>query len=168
MKLQSCQNELINKILEVQKNIVVVLYNGSSVELPWADDVNSILEMYLAGEGTGEATIDLLYGYANPCGRLPESFPLKMEQNPSYLYYPGDGKKAEYREGIFVGYRYYDKKKIPVRYPFGYGLSYTTFEYSNLRIDKNDMTDKDNITVKVYTTNTGNMLGFHERELDIQ
>lgn len=159
MKLPLCQNELINKILEVQKNTVVVLYNGSSIELPWADDVNGVLEMYLAGEATGEATVDLLYGEANPCGRLPESFPYKLEDNPSYLFFHGDGKKVEYKEGVYVGYRYYDKKKMGVRYPFGYGLSYTTFEYSNLRIDKTDMEDKDIITVKVDITNTGKLAG---------
>lgn len=159
MRLPECQNRLIEKVLEVQSHTVVVLHNGSPVELPWADQVAGILEMYLGGQGVGAATAALLYGKANPCGRLPESFPLKLEDNPSYLNFPGNGEKVVYNEGIFVGYRYYDTKKMAVRYPFGYGLSYTTFDYSHLQIEKKTMSDEETITVKVDITNSGKRAG---------
>jgi beta-glucosidase len=90
-----------------------------------------ILEMYLGGQGVGEATDQLLYGEVNPSGHLAESFPLHLEDNPSYLFFPGDGHTARYAEGVFVGYRYYDTKKLPVRWAFGHGLSYTTFAYDH-------------------------------------
>ncbi len=95
----------------VQPNTVVVLHNGSPVECPWAESVNAVLEMYLGGQGVGAAADALLYGDANPSGRLPETFPYQLEDNPSHLNFPGDGKNVEYAEGVFVGYRYYDKKK---------------------------------------------------------
>ena len=102
---------------------------------------------------------DILFGKVNPSGRLPETFPKKLEDNPSYLSYIGEGDMVEYREGIFVGYRYYDKKKMDVLFPFGYGLSYTAFDYSNLRVDKKKFKDTDTVTVTVDVTNTGKMAG---------
>lgn len=170
MSLPKCQNYLIEKICEVQPNTVVVLHNGSPVEMPWADKVKGILEVYLGGQAVGLASVDVLYGNANPCGKLAETFPVKLEDNPSYLNFPGEGDKVEYREGIFVGYRYYDKKKMDVLFPFGFGLSYTTFSYSNLQIHKaGDTTvisespltvkDTDTVTVTVDITNTGTVPG---------
>lgn len=159
MKLPDCQNKLIQRIAEVQKNIIVVLYNGSPVEMPWADNVNAILEMYLGGEGVGAATDALLYGEANPCGRLPESFPYQLEDNPSYLNFPGDGGKVNYGEGVYVGYRYYEKKKQKVRWPFGHGLSYTEFCYSNMQLSSDHMKDNETISVTVEVTNKGKCPG---------
>lgn len=159
MRLPECQNSLIEKVAQIQPHTVVVLHNGSPIELPWADQVAGILEMYLGGQGVGDATAALLYGAANPCGRLPESFPFKLEDNPSYLNFPGNGEQVAYKEGIFVGYRYYDTKKMAVRYPFGYGLSYTQFDYSNLCLEKKTMTDEDRIIVKVNVTNSGTRQG---------
>ena len=127
MRLPECQDRLIARVAAVQPNTVVVLHNGSPVECPWAESVNAVLEMYLGGQGVGAAADALLYGDANPSGRLPETFPYQLEDNPSHLNFPGDGKNVEYAEGVFVGYRYYDKKKMAVRWPFGHGLSYTTF-----------------------------------------
>lgn len=159
MQLPACQNELIRRIAAVQKNTVVVLHNGSPVELPWADDVSAILEMYLGGEGVGEATHALLYGDANPSGRLAETFPMKLAHNPSALNFPGDGKTVHYAEGIFVGYRYYTAKEIPVRYPFGHGLSYTSFAYSNLRLSAPLLEEDGSIIASVDVTNTGSRPG---------
>lgn len=159
MRMPDCQNELISKVAEVQPNTVVVLHNGSPVEMPWVNEVKGIVEAYLGGQAVGGAVCDILFGKVNPSAKLPESFPLKLEDNPSYLFYPGEKDKVEYREGIFVGYRYYDSKKMEVLFPFGHGLSYTTFAYSNLSVDKEQMKDTDVMTVSVDVTNTGNMAG---------
>lgn len=159
MRMPDCQNHLIEEVLKVQPNTVIVLHNGSPVEMPWADQVKGILEVYLGGQAVGAAAINLLYGKANPCGKLAETIPLRLEDNPSYLNFPGDGKKVHYQEGLYVGYRYYDKKKMPVRYPFGYGLSYTTFEYKDLKLDKETMKDTDTLTVTLTVKNTGDRAG---------
>lgn len=159
MAMPDCQNELIEKIAEVQPNTVVVLHNGSPVEMPWVDKVKGIVETYLGGQAVGGAVCDILFGKVNPSAKLPETFPFRLEDNPSYLSYIGEGDMVEYREGIFVGYRYYDKKKMDVLFPFGYGLSYTTFEYSNLTVDKEQMKDTDSLRVTVDVTNTGSVAG---------
>ncbi|MEN6472120.1 MAG: glycoside hydrolase family 3 C-terminal domain-containing protein [Clostridiaceae bacterium] len=159
MRLPACQNELIRRVAEANPNTVVVLHNGSPVEMPWVNDVKAIVEAYLGGQAVGKATLSILFGDANPSGKLPETFPLKLEDNPSYLFYGGEKDVVEYREGVFVGYRYYDKKKMEVLFPFGHGLSYTTFEYSNLRVDKTSLTDNDTLTVSVDVKNTGGVFG---------
>lgn len=159
MRMPDCQNELIEKVAAVQPNTIVVLHNGSPVEMPWVNKVKGIVEAYLGGQAVGGAVCDILFGRVNPSAKLPETFPLKLEDNPSYLSYIGEGDMVEYHEGIFVGYRYYDKKKMDVLFPFGYGLSYTTFAYSNLRVDKESMKDTDTMTVSVDVTNTGKMAG---------
>ncbi len=159
MQMPDSQNRLIEAIAKVQPNIVVVLHNGSPVEMPWLSQVKGVLEAYLGGEAVGEAEYNILYGKVNPSGKLAESFPICLEDNPSYLYYGGEGDVVEYREGVFVGYRYYDKKKMEVLFPFGHGLSYTTFEYSNLKLDKDKMTDKEKLSVSVDVTNTGTVEG---------
>jgi beta-glucosidase len=137
----------------------VVLHNGSPVEMPWIHRVKAVLEMYLGGQGVGQATVELLYGEANPCGKLAESFPIKLEDNPSHLFFAGNREVSEYREGVFVGYRYYDKKKTDVLFPFGHGMSYTKFEYSNLQIDKNAIKDTETLCVSIDITNIGERAG---------
>ena len=127
--------------------------------MPWADQVKGILEVYLGGQAVGGATVDVLYGKVNPSGHLAETFPVKLQDNPSYLSYVGEGNKVEYREGVFVGYRYYDTKEMDVLFPFGHGLSYTTFAYSNMKLDKTEMDDTDTLTVQVDVTNTGDCFG---------
>lgn len=159
MRMPACQNELIQKISEVQPNVVVVLHNGSPVEMPWEKNVKGIIEAYLGGQAIGGAVVDIIFGNINPSGRLPETFPLQLEDNPSFLYYIGEGDVVEYREGIFVGYRYYDKKKMPVLFPFGHGLSYTDFAYSRLRVSKEHILDTETLKVTVDVTNTGDMAG---------
>lgn len=168
MRLPDIQNRLIQAVAEVQPNTVVVLHNGSPVEMPWVHDVKAILETYLGGEGVGEAVVDCLFGNTNPSGKLPETFPLKLSDNPSYLNFPGETSKVEYKEGIFVGYRYYDKKEMPVLFPFGHGLSYTTFAYSDLRVDKRKFQDEEPCTVTVTITNTGDRFGKEAVQLYVQ
>jgi beta-glucosidase len=159
MRLPPQQDALIAEIVRLCPKVVVVLQNGSPVEMPWAGDVSAILEAYLGGQAAGGAIVDILFGKANPCARLSETFPLKLEDNPSYLFYPGEGDVSEYREGIFVGYRYYDRKNADVLFPFGHGLSYTRFEYSNLRLSRNAIQDSETIGVSVDVTNAGDMAG---------
>ena len=159
MRMPQCQNTLISEIAKVQENVVVVLHNGSPVEMPWADEVKGILEAYLGGQAVGQAEVDVLFGKANPCGKLAETIPYKLADNPSYLNFPGDGQTVEYNEGIFVGYRYYDTKEMPVRYPFGYGLSYTTFEYSDLQLSADRIKDTDTLKVTLKVKNTGDRAG---------
>ena len=159
MRMPDCQVELIEKVSQVNPNTAVVLYNGSPVEMPWIGSAKAVIEAYLGGQAVGGATCDVLYGKVNPSGRLPESFPLKLEDNPSYLTYGGEGNTAIYNEGVFVGYRYYDRKKMDVLFPFGYGLSYTTFAYSNLKLSADSIQDTATLTVQVDVTNTGAVAG---------
>ena len=156
MRLPDDENRLFDALYEVNRNIVVVLSNGSPVEMPWKDKAEAIVESYLAGEASGKAVVDILFGKANPSGHLAETFPIRLEDTPSYLFYGGELGKASYAEGIFVGYRYYDKKKMDVLFPFGHGLSYTTFSYSNLKVTS---TGNNTFSVSVDVENTGNMDG---------
>lgn len=159
LNLPDCQNRLIEKICGVQKNVVVVLHNGSPVVMPWKDRVSAILEAYLGGQAVGKAEVKILFGEVNPSGRLSETFPNRLEDTPCYLTY-GKGKDhAEYREGVFVGYRYYTTRGMEVQYPFGYGLSYTTFGYSNMTTDKTELTDAETLSVSVDVKNTGDCPG---------
>lgn len=159
MKMPENHNRLIEEISKVQKNVAVVLANGAPVEMPWVDNVRGILETYLGGQGWGGAVADVLFGVVNPSGKSAETLPKKLSDNPSYLNFPGEDDRVEYREGIFVGYRYYDKKEMDVLFPFGYGLSYSTFEYSDLVLDKKEMTDQDILRVSVKVRNTGKVSG---------
>ncbi len=158
MRLPECQNRLITEILKVQPNTVIVLHNGSPVEMPWLGEIKGLLETYLGGQAGGAAAANILYGKINPSGKLAETMPLKLSDNPSYLNF-GGGEKVEYREGIFVGYRYYDTKEMDVAFPFGYGLSYTTFAYSNLKLSMENPTEKDTVMVSADVTNTGKSAG---------
>ncbi|MGN1412496.1 MAG: beta-glucosidase [Oscillospiraceae bacterium] len=168
MDMPNCQNELIKRVAEAQPNTIVVLHNGSPITMPWINQVKGIVETYLTGQGTGTAISKILFGEANPCGKLAETFPIKLSDNPSYLNFPGEGDDVNYKEGIFVGYRYYDKKDMPVLFPFGFGLSYTTFEYSNLRLSSESIKDTDTLTVSVDITNTGNVFGKEIVQLYVQ
>lgn len=167
LNMPANQNELIARISEVQPNVVVVLHSGSPIAMPWLDKVAGVLQMYLAGQASGGAAVNLLFGDATPCGKLAETFPLHLEDNPSYLNFPGNRKKVCYQEGVFIGYRYYDKKKMDVLFPFGYGLSYTDFTYSNMKVTVNGknaadvdvIKETDEIVVSADITNTGNCDG---------
>jgi beta-glucosidase len=151
--------DLIQAITEVQSNIIVVLANGGPVDMPWLPKVKGVFECFLAGQGMGGALAALLYGLENPSGKLPVTFPKQLCHTPGYFNYPGDKIKVEYKEGIFVGYRYYDKRDIEPLFPFGFGLSYTTFEYEDIRLDKKEMADDETLTVSVKVRNTGKTEG---------
>ncbi len=155
LRLPEEQVRLIRAVAEANPNTVVVLYNGSPVEMPWLDRVKGVLEGYLGGQDLGEAGYRVLYGMTDPSGRLPETFPLKLEDTPCFLSYGGEGDRAEYREGVFVGYRYYETKKMPVLFPFGYGLSYTDFEVSSLRLSAPHIRDTEELHVTAEVRNTG-------------
>lgn len=159
MNLPLNQSELIEAVTAVQKQTVIVLSNGAPVEMPWIGNVKAVLEAYLGGQALGGAIADILFGDANPCGKLAETFPVQLSDNPSYLNFPGDGDLVEYKEGIYVGYRYYDKKKLRPLFPFGHGLSYTTFKYGGLAVDKDTMNDSDSMHVSVNIKNTGSRVG---------
>lgn len=159
LELPGCQNQLIERICVVQKQVIVVLHNGSPVTMPWKEKVQGILEAYLGGQAVGKAVVNVLYGNVNPSGRLAETFPLRLEDTPCYLTYGKGVDEAEYREGVFVGYRYYTTKKQEVLFPFGYGLSYTSFTYKNLQLDKQNITDQEILTVSVEVENTGDRTG---------
>lgn len=159
MKMPNCQNELIKRIAEVQPNTVVVLHNGSPVEMPWLGEVKGLVETYLSGQAVGEAECAVLFGAVNPSGKLAETFPKKLSDNPSYINFPGEKDMVEYKEGIFVGYRYYDYKEMDVLFPFGYGLSYTTFDYSDLKLSSSKIKESDTLQVSLTVTNTGAYIG---------
>lgn len=161
MTLPQAHNTLVEEVLKVNKNVIVILAGGSSVELPWNASVRAILHSYLGGQAGGGAVADLLSGDANPCGKLAETYPLTYADTPAIHHFPGNPATVEYRESIYIGYRYYEKVKKNVRYPFGFGLSYTTFAYSDLTLDKSAMDENDTLTVSFKVKNTGNVPG-HE------
>lgn len=157
MQMPECQIKVIEEVMKVAKKTVIVLHNGSPVEMPFADKADAILECYLGGQAVGEAQYDILFGDYSPSGKLAETFPVKLEDNPSFLNFPGCKNDVNYAEDIFVGYRYYDKKKMDVLFPFGYGLSYSKFKYDNLRLSKDTINAGDELEVLVDITNIGNI-----------
>ncbi|MCL2425385.1 MAG: glycoside hydrolase family 3 C-terminal domain-containing protein [Oscillospiraceae bacterium] len=159
MKMPESHNELVKELAKVNDNIVVFLLGGSPMEVVWQDDVKGILMCYLGGETVGKAIADLILGKQAPGGRLTESWPYSSDANPSASYFPGYQRTVEYRESIFVGYRYYDTAQKPVRFPFGFGLSYTTFEYSEPKVDKASINDTDAVRLSVDIKNTGSVAG---------
>ena len=160
MKLPEAHDKLVETITAVNKNVVVVLSGGSPVEMPWEGKVRAILNAYLGGQAGAAAVADILLGKVNPCGKLAETYPVCLEDTPSFKNFPGNSKTVEYRESIYIGYRYYDKAGVDVRYPFGYGLSYTTFEYSDLKLSKEKHNDEDGLKVSFKIRNTGDMAGY--------
>ena len=154
MKLDENQNRLVEAVLAVKPDAAVVVTCGSSLELPWADKAKAILLSYLGGQAAAGAIADILTGAVNPSAKLAETWPERLEHNPSHLNFPG-GDDVVYHESIYVGYRYYDKKAIKPLFPFGHGLSYTSFEYSNITVDKTTINDDETVTVSVDVTNTG-------------
>ena len=159
MQLPPSHNDLISRVAAVNPNTIVVLAGGAPIEMPWLPQVKAVLHMHLAGQAGGLAVADLLTGVANPSGKLAESYPLCYEDVPSAGFYEQGGKQAQYREGIYVGYRYYDKAGKSVAFPFGHGLSYTTFDYSHLWLSRTEMLDGDELVVSVNVKNTGAMDG---------
>ena len=159
LNIPASHNDLIESLLAAGKKVVVVLSGGSPMILPWADKVDAILNMYLAGSAGGKACYKLLVGDVNPSGKLAETFPKSLDDNPAYKYYHMGPQTVEYREGIFVGYRYFDTAKKEVAYPFGYGLSYTKFEYSDLKLSSKEIDEEDGLTVTFTVKNVGDRDG---------
>lgn len=165
MAMPEGQVGLIQAVSKVNDQVVVILLGGAPMEMAWADLVPGILLMYLGGEAVGGACADLLLGKAGPGGRLAESWPFKEADSPSHDYFPGYPLTVEYREALFIGYRYYDSAKKAVRYPFGYGLSYTEFEYSDLKLSMKNLKDTDLLTVSCIIKNTGACAGSEVAQL---
>jgi beta-glucosidase len=160
LDLTDQQIALIKAVAKAQPKTVVVLNNGAPVAMSaWIEEVAAVLESWMMGQAGGEAIADILFGKANPCGKLAETYPLKLADTPAHLNWPGGAGVVRYGEGLFIGYRYYDAKQMPVLFPFGYGLSYTTFAYSNARVSTQTFKDTDGVTVSVDITNTGAVAG---------
>ena len=157
MELSKSQQKLINEVCAVNDNVILVLSGGSPFVMPERSLYRAAIHGYLGGQAGAGAMADAILGKINPSGKLNETWPHKLEDNPSYPYFPSKERTSEYREGLYVGYRYYDSANIPVRYPFGYGLSYTSFEYSDLSVDGNAVSFK--------ITNTGSVDGAEVAEV---
>ncbi len=168
IKLPESHRTLVEQILKVQPNTIVILTNGSPVEMPWLNEASTVVEGWLFGQGGGAAMANILTGKINPSGKLTETFPIRLEDSPSFLHFPGTAKEVKYSEGIFVGYRYFEKKKIKPLFPFGHGLSYTTFEYSNLMVSNSKIADNGLLIVQFSITNTGKTTGKESAQLYIQ
>lgn len=159
MDLPREQNQLIERVAAANPNTIVVLNAGSPLHMPWLDRVKAVVQMWYLGQESGNALSDVLFGDVDPSGRLPTTFPKRIQDNPTQLNFPGENGKVYYGEGIFVGYRYYDEKGIEPLFPFGYGLSYTTFVYDELRLSADRYSPGDEIQVQVDVTNTGARAG---------
>ncbi|MDC3313046.1 glycoside hydrolase family 3 protein [Gammaproteobacteria bacterium] len=151
------QNTLIEKVLEINPNAIIVLNTGSPVNMPWVNKAKSILQSWYAGQEYGDALFEILTGLVNPSGKLPTTFPKRIKDTPAYSCYPGENLQMSYDEKLLIGYKWYDRKKLEPLFHFGHGLSYTNFEYSNLRISNSD---KNNFTCSFDIENVGDVSGF--------
>jgi beta-glucosidase len=159
LNLPASQNAMISQVAIVQKNVIVVLFNGSPVTMPWLSEVEAVMLAGLSGQAIGGAIADVLFGDVNPSGKLAETYPLKLQDNPSYLNFPGENQEVFYSERVFVGYRYYDMKNLETLFPFGYGLSYTSFGYNNLKLSSTSIKDTDSLLVTFRVGNIGERAG---------
>ncbi|MDD2995628.1 MAG: glycoside hydrolase family 3 C-terminal domain-containing protein [Paludibacter sp.] len=159
MALPYNQDKVINALSATNKNLTVVLCSGNAVEMPWLPQVPALVQAWYLGSEAGNAIANIISGDVNPSGKLPFSFPKKLEDNAAHSFgqmsYPGDGKKQEYKEDILVGYRWFDTKKIAPQFPFGYGLSYSTFEYGKMSADKKEYDKSDIVKVSFSIKNSG-------------
>lgn len=153
------QNRLITEVAAVNPRTVVVLQTGSPIAMPWLDHVAAVIQAWYPGQECGNAIADVLFGDVNPSGKLPQTFPVRLQDNPAYLHYPGENGQVRYGEGIFVGYRYYEKKHLAPLFPFGFGLSYTRFSYGGLHLSTRELAPDDTLTVSVEITNSGERAG---------
>ena len=159
MRIPQNQISLLESLARVNENIVGILSAGAAVEMPWQTSLKALLHGYLYGQASAGAMLDILTGKINPSGRLNETYPVRYEDTPAFKYFPSEERNSEYREALYVGYRYYDTAKVRVLYPFGFGLSYTEFEYSNLTVDETG--------VEFDLTNTGDVDGAEVAQLYI-
>ena len=159
IEMPNCQNYLISEIVKANPNTVVVLAGGSVIHMPWIHEVKALLNSGLGGQAGGSAVADILMGKINPSGKLSETYPLEFSDNPTYGNYPGGPVTSEHRESVYIGYRYYDTAEKDVLFPFGFGLSYTTFEYSDMKLSSDRIKDTDTVTVSFKIKNTGKVDG---------
>ena len=159
MELPGEQQALIAKVAEANPRTIVVLTAGSPISMPWLQNVAAIVLAWYPGQECGNAIADVLFGNVSPSGKLPQTFPAHLEDTPTFLTFPGENGKIRYDDGIFVGYRYYEKKQITPLFPFGFGLSYTTFAYSELRLSAQEITSGDTLQAAIDITNTGELRG---------
>ena len=159
LDLPPSHNKLISAVAKVQPNTAIILTNGSAIAMPWIDQVSAVLETWLGGQAGAGAIADAVFGKVNPSGKLAETFPVRLEDTPAYLNFPGEDGQVIYGERMFVGYRYYDKRNIEPLFPFGHGLSYTEFAYSDLKLSATELTDKDQLQVSLTVSNTGKVTG---------
>lgn len=159
LDIPSSHQALIEAVAAVQPQTVVVLYNGAPITMPWLDRVQAVVEGWLGGQAIGGAIADVLLGKVNPSGKLGETFPQALQDTPAYLNWPGYGGKVQYGEGVFVGYRYYHTKGVKPLFPFGFGLSYTSFDLSNMSLSATSIKDTDELHVSITLTNTGQVAG---------
>jgi beta-glucosidase len=155
IELTGEQNALVEAVAAAHPRTVVVVQTGSPITMPWLDNVAAVLQAWYPGQECGNAVSDVLFGDVTPSGKLPQTFPQRLEDNPADINYPGETGRVHYGEGIFVGYRYYEKKRLAPLFPFGFGLSYTTFGYSNLRLSATAIHPDETLHVSVDVTNTG-------------
>ncbi len=159
IEMPNCHNHLISEIAKANPNIVVVLAGGSVIHMPWINEVKALLNSGLGGQAGGAAVANILTGAVNPSGKISETYPLSFSDNPTYNNYPGEPVTSEHRESVYIGYRYYDTAKKDVLFPFGYGLSYTTFEYSDIKLSADNIKDTDTVTVSFKIKNAGSVDG---------
>lgn len=158
-------NNLISEVAKANPNTVVVLAGGSVIHMPWINEAKALLNSGLGGQASGAAVANILTGKVNPSGKTSETYPLSFSDNPTYGNYPGGPVTSEHRESVYIGYRYYDKADMDVLFPFGYGLSYTTFEYSDIKVSSKDIKDTDTVTVSFKIKNTGKYDGAEVAEI---
>ncbi len=163
--MPSCHNALVSEIAKVNPNTVVVLAAGSVITMPWVNEVKAILNSGLGGQATGSAVANVLTGKVNPSGKTSETYPLSFSDNPTFGNYPGGPVTSEHRESVYIGYRYYDTAKKEVLFPFGFGLSYTQFEYSDLTLSADSINENDNLTVSFKVKNVGEVAGAEVTQL---
>jgi beta-glucosidase len=163
LHMPESHNQLISRISEVNPNTIVILSAGSPITMPWLSSVKAVLHTYLSGQAGSEAMADVIFGHVNPSGKLAETYPKDIKDTPCYTTFAQPGRNALYKESIFVGYRYYDTFNVDVLFPFGYGLSYTTFEYEDLAIHG----DFPDLTVSFVIKNTGSVAGSEIAQLYI-
>lgn len=157
--MPAAHNALVSEVVKANPNTVVVLAGGSVVNMPWIEDVKALLNMGLSGQAGGSAAANILMGKVNPSGKTAETYPLSFDENPVYGNYPGSPVISEHKESIYIGYRYYDTAKKDVLFPFGFGLSYTTFEYSDIKLSESEIKDNETVMVSFKIKNTGDMDG---------
>ena len=165
IEMPANHNQLIEQVAAANPNTVVVLAGGSVIHMPWLNSAKALLNSGLSGQAGGKAVARILTGAVCPSGKTSETYPLSFEDNPTYGNYPGQPVVSEHKESVYIGYRYYDTAEKEVQFPFGYGLSYTTFEYSDLELSSSNIKDTDDLTVTFKIKNTGDVDGAEIAEI---